>query len=84
MITDLLLFLNQNISNLWLSVGIIYLCGFVVTMILVFASALGLGNEPKGCSAIAVSCIMIPAIIVWPIFWLVVIIATFIKIKNSE
>lgn len=84
MINELLMFLNQNLSELWLSVGIIYFIGFVVTMILVFASALGLGNEPKGCSSLAVSCVMIPAMLLWPILWLVVIVITLIKIKDSR
>lgn len=84
MIDNLILFLDQNLSSLWLSVFLVYLAGFVVTLLLSFASAMNLGYEPKSCSACAVSCIMIPLIVVWPLFWIIVIVALLLKAKNSE
>jgi len=83
MIDNLLLFLNQYTNNLWAIVAYVYLFGFIVTLILSFASAMTLGYEPKGCSALAVSMIMIPVIIVWPLFWIVVIVSVFIKARNT-
>lgn len=84
MIDNILLYLDQNLTNLWILVAIIYILGFIATLGLSFTSALTLGYEPKGCSSCAVSLIMIPFMIIWPLFWLVVIVSFFIKAKNSE